>query len=126
MADSASVDPRRTVLLEGRRRVAAPERKAPACVMPETGELYQARRKIQPQSVRGTFRTVKWALLAITLGIYYLLPFLRWNRGPHEPSQAVLIDLERGRLYFFFIELWPQEVTYVMGLLILAAFTCFS
>ncbi|UGB26219.1 cytochrome c oxidase accessory protein CcoG [Methylorubrum sp. B1-46] len=90
-----------------------------------SGALYEARRKIQPQSVRGTFRTIKWVLLAITLGIYYLVPFLRWNRGAGEPSQAVLIDLDRGRFYFFSIELWPQDVTYIMGLLILAAFTLF-
>lgn len=87
--------------------------------------LYAARRKIQPLAVRGPFRTAKWAMLAVALAIYYVLPFVRWNRGPHEPSQAVLIDLDRGRFYFFFIELWPQEVTYVMGLLILAAFTLF-
>src|SRR3712207_1766422 len=66
-----------------------------------------------------------WAILAVALGIYYLLPFLRWSRGPHEPSQAVLIDLAHGRFYFFFIELWPQEVYFITGLLILAAFTLF-
>jgi cytochrome c oxidase accessory protein FixG len=64
-------------------------------------------------------------LLGLTLAIYYLLPFLRWNRGPHEPSQAVMIDLAHGRFYFFFIELWPQEVYFITGLLILAAFTLF-
>jgi polyferredoxin len=35
------------------------------------------------------------------LSVYYLLPFLRFHRGPHEPSQAVLIDLDKGRFYFF-------------------------
>ncbi|MFE1602750.1 cytochrome c oxidase accessory protein CcoG [Methylobacterium sp. ID0610] len=108
-----------TTLLVGRERAVA------GVVPPETGELYAARRKIHPQGVRGRFRTIRWAILAVALGIYYLVPFLRWGRGPHEPSQAVLIDLDRGRFYFFSIELWPQEVTYVMGLLILAAFTLF-
>ena len=87
--------------------------------------LYEARRKIHTLEVKGTFRTIKWRLLFITLGVYYLLPFLRWHRGPHEPTQAVLVDLTNGRFYFFFIELWPQEVYYVTGLLILAAFTLF-
>ncbi len=36
-----------------------------------------------------------------------------------------MIDLAHGRFYFFFIELWPQEVYYITGLLILAAFTLF-
>jgi len=79
---------------------------------PATYTLYEARKKIQPSSVRGTFRSIKWALLVFTLAVYYLLPFVRWTRGPHEPSQAVLIDLEHGRFHFFFIELWPQEVYY--------------
>src|SRR6202000_735927 len=35
--------------------------------------------------------------------------------------QAVLIDFPNERFYFFFIELWPQEVYYFTGLLILAA-----
>ncbi len=37
----------------------------------------------------------------------------------------MLIDFEGRRFYFFFIELWPQEVYYVAGLLILAAFGIF-
>jgi cytochrome c oxidase accessory protein FixG len=92
---------------------------------PRTYTLYEARKKIQPASVRGKFRSIKWAILVMALAVYYLLPFVRWDRGPHEPSQAVLIDLANGRFYFFFIELWPQEVYYITGLLILAAFTLF-
>ena len=57
----------------------------------------------------------------MTLTIYYLTPLLRWNRGPGEPNQAILLDFEHGRLYGFFIEIWPQELYYVTGLMILAA-----
>ncbi|GJE02716.1 cytochrome c oxidase accessory protein CcoG [Methylobacterium isbiliense] len=96
-----------------------------AAIPAVSGSLYAARTKIHPEAVRGTFRTIKWVLLAVTLGIYYLVPFLRWDRGPGAPSQAVLLDLDRGRFYAFAIELWPQDVTYVMGLLILAAFVLF-
>jgi hypothetical protein len=59
--------------------------------------LYAARRKIYPQHVTGTYRRVKWAVLFVTLGIYYLLPFVRWDRGPNAPDQAVLIDLPARR-----------------------------
>ncbi|MHC4046030.1 cytochrome c oxidase accessory protein CcoG [Bradyrhizobium sp. 23AC] len=89
------------------------------------GPLYEKRRKVYPQSVHGPFRRIKWAILCITLGIYYLLPFVRWNRGPGLPDQAVLIDLPHRRFYFFFIELWPQEVYYFTGLLIIAAMALF-
>jgi cytochrome c oxidase accessory protein FixG len=87
--------------------------------------LYEARRKIYPQRVHGTYRRIKWAALFVTLGIYYFTPFLRWDRGPNAPDQAVLIDLPNSRFYFFFIEIWPQEVYYLTGLLIIAAMTLF-
>jgi cytochrome c oxidase accessory protein FixG len=91
----------------------------------ESESLYAAAPKIYPQSVKGTFRRIKWALLIVTLCIYYFLPLLRYDRGPNEPSQAVLVDLVHHRFYFFFIEIWPQEVYYFTGLLILAALTLF-
>lgn len=87
--------------------------------------LYAEQKKIYPRSVSGTFRRIKWGLMAFCLGVYYLLPFVRWNRGLGAPSQAVLIDFPNNRFYFFFIELWPQEVYYFTGLLIVAALTLF-
>jgi cytochrome c oxidase accessory protein FixG len=92
---------------------------------PDDEPLYAARKKIYPQHVSGTFRRLKWALLVITLGIYYFLPFIRWDRGPNAPNQAVLIDFPGRRFYFFFIEIWPQEVYYLTGLLIIAAMALF-
>jgi cytochrome c oxidase accessory protein FixG len=58
-------------------------------------------------------------------GIYYLTPWLRWDRGPYAPDQAVLVDLANRRFYFFFIEIWPQEFYYVAGLLVMAGFGLF-
>lgn len=94
---------------------------------PDDGDipLYEARKEIYPQVVHGRFRTIKWIILAITLGIYYFLPFIRWYRGPNAPDQAVLIDLANRRFYFFFIEIWPQELYYVTGLLVIAALVLF-
>ena len=87
--------------------------------------LYAARKKIFPQRVTGTFRRFKWLVMAITLTIYYVTPWIRWDRGPHAPDQAVLVDLANRRFYFFFIEIWPQEFYYVAGLLIMAGFGLF-
>ena len=89
------------------------------------GPLYEARKKVYPQAVHGRFRRIKWTILGLTLALYYLLPFVRWDRGPGLPSQAVLVDFPHRRFYFFFIELWPQEVYYFTGLLIIAAMTLF-
>src|SRR3954449_2213699 len=105
---------------------AASVRPAPDVPEPDDeGPLYAARRKIYPQRVKGTYRTIKWIVLFVTLGVYYLLPFVRWNRGLGAPDQAVLIDFPNRRFYFFFIELWPPEVYYFTGLLIVAAVALF-
>ncbi len=89
------------------------------------GPLYASATRVYPQSVHGFYRRIKWSILCATLGVYYLLPFVRWDRGPSEPRQAVLVDLAHRRLYFFSIEIWPQEVYYLTGLLILAAMVLF-
>ena len=90
-----------------------------------TGALYASDTKVYPQAVSGRFRRIKWTFMAAALGLYYLLPFVRWSRGVGAPDQAVLVDIPHRRFYFFFIELWPQEVYYFTGLLILAALTLF-
>lgn len=86
---------------------------------------YAARVPIFPKLVHGQFRFLKWLGMAIMLGLYYGLPWLRWDRGSNSPDQAVLVDLIRERFYFFWIEIWPQEVYYLTGLLILASLLLF-
>ena len=88
-------------------------------------QFYKSRVPIYPKLVHGTYRKIKWAVMAVTLGIYYLVPWIRWDRGPSAPSQAVLVDLAHERFYFFFLEIWPQEVYYITGLLVLGAVAIF-
>jgi cytochrome c oxidase accessory protein FixG len=90
-----------------------------------TRDLYGSRQKVYPKKAQGTFRRLKWAVMAVTLGIYYLLPWLRWDRGPDLPHQAVLVDIANNRYFFFFLEIWPQEFYFVTGLLVLAALLLF-
>lgn len=87
--------------------------------------LYVKREKLYPKKAKGTFRNLRWLALFVLLGIYYIIPWIRWDRGPGQPDQAVLVDFENARFYFFFIEIWPQEVYYITGLLILAALGLF-
>ncbi len=82
--------------------------------------LYAKRAKIFPKRTSGLFRSFKWWIMLVTLAIYYITPWLRWDRGEFAPSQAVLVDLQNGRFYFFFITIWPQELYYITGLLIMA------
>lgn len=55
--------------------------------------LYKAQEPIFPRQVTGFFRKFKWWIMAVTLGIYYLTPWIRWDRGVNLPDQAVLIDM---------------------------------
>lgn len=63
--------------------------------------------------------------MAVTLGIYYLIPWIRWDRGPALPDQAVLVDLANRRFFFFWIEIWPHEFYFIAGLLIMAGLGLF-
>ena len=91
----------------------------------EPQSLYAAREPIFPRRVKGNFRTMKWWIMAVTLGIYYITPWLRWDRGPNLPDQAVLIDMAHRRFFFFMIEIWPHEFYFVAGLLIMAGLGLF-
>ena len=87
--------------------------------------LYEKRKGVYPMAVDGFFRRLKWAIMGVTLTIYYVTPWLRWDRGPFAPSQAVLVDLAHRRFYMFGIEIWPHEFYYVAGLLIMAGIGLF-
>jgi cytochrome c oxidase accessory protein FixG len=91
----------------------------------ENRELYASRPAIYPKRAHGTFRTIKWAIMAGALGIYYLLPWLRWDRGPSLPDQAFLIDFANQRIYMFWLDIWAQELYFITGLLILSSLGLF-
>ena len=87
--------------------------------------LYEKRKAVYPKAVDGTFRRLKWAIMIVTLAIYYATPWLRWDRGPYAPDQAVLVDMAHRRFYMFAIEIWPHEFYYVAGLLVMAGIGLF-
>jgi cytochrome c oxidase accessory protein FixG len=100
-------------------RMTMPEAKA------DSPSLYAAREPVFPKAVAGFYRRLKWWIMGVTLAIYYLTPWIRWDRGAHLPDQAVLVDLANRRFCFFWIEIWPQEFYYVAGLLIMAGLGLF-
>jgi cytochrome c oxidase accessory protein FixG len=91
---------------------------------PPTG-LYAKRKAVFPKQIDGPFRRFKWFVMAVTLTIYWATPWIRWDRGPHAPDQAVLVDLANRRFFMFGIEIWPHEFYYVAGLLIMAGIGLF-
>jgi cytochrome c oxidase accessory protein FixG len=89
------------------------------------GGLYKPRVPIYPKLVHGKWRSIKWVLLVAMLTIYYVTPWVRWDRPGKLPDQAVLVDFAGRRFYFFDIQLWPQEVHFITGLLIISALSLF-
>jgi len=87
--------------------------------------LFAPQEPVFPRHVSGKFRTLKWWIMGVTLAIYYVTPWIRWDRGPNLPDQAVLMDMAGRRFYFFWIEIWPHEFYFVAGLLIMAGLGLF-
>ncbi|MEO0496008.1 MAG: cytochrome c oxidase accessory protein CcoG [Pseudomonadota bacterium] len=88
-------------------------------------KMYEKRKKIHPKRAKGSFRRFKWIVMAATLAIYYITPWIRWDRGEFAPDQAVLVDIANRRFYAFWIEIWPQEFYFVAGLLVMAGIGLF-
>lgn len=86
----------------------------------EPSTLYQKRIPIFPRSVKGKFRTFKWLTLAVAYGIYFLLPWLPWQRGHEAPSQSVLFDLPGRKFYLFDLVVYPQDIFWLSLLLFIA------
>lgn len=81
--------------------------------------------KIYPQDIQGKYRTIKnYATIGLLL-VYFLGSWIPWSRGVGAPNQAILMDLPNRRAYLFGIEIWPQEIYYITGILIIAALGLF-
>ncbi len=89
-------------------------------VSSDEGDLYAARKKIQPRSIKGRFNNVRWAMVWITQIVFYGLAWLPWN-----DRQAVLFHLVERKFYIFGIVLWPQDVLFLALLLIISALGLF-
>lgn len=76
--------------------------------------------KIQVRSITGVFTRWRWAMVWVTQLAYYGLPWLSWNN-----RQAVLFDLQADRFFLFGAVLYPQDLIYLAGLLVLSALLLF-
>ncbi|MFV2031415.1 MAG: cytochrome c oxidase accessory protein CcoG [Gammaproteobacteria bacterium] len=82
--------------------------------------LYAKHEKIYPREVHGLFARMHVAGVLVLLGIFYGVPFLRW-----DGHQAILFDLPARKFYIFNLTLWPQDFVYLAGLLIVAGLSLF-
>lgn len=86
--------------------------------------LYQKRIPIYPRSVKGRSRNIKYAVLVLAYGVYFLLPWLRWER-PNAPNQAVIFDIPGRHFYIFDLVVQPQDIFWLAGFLMIAALLLF-
>ncbi len=82
--------------------------------------LYQSEQKIYARSVSGWFNRWRWAMVWATQLVFYGLPWLSMN-----DRQAMLFDLVARRFYIFNLVLYPQDLIYLTGLLIVSALSLF-
>lgn len=86
--------------------------------------LYARREEIYPRQrigdALGPFQKLRWAAVWITQIVFYGLPWLLWNG-----RQALLFDLAARKFYLFGLVLWPQDIIYLTGLLIISALGLF-
>lgn len=83
-------------------------------------EPIEKKEKIYPKRVKGKFRTIKWTVTSILLGIYFMLPWIKING-----RQAVLFDIPERKFYIFNIVFWPQDVFYLSIIILFLAMGLF-
>jgi len=83
-------------------------------------DLYEKREKIYTRKIEGFYQRLRqytgWPLL---LG-YFCLPWLTWS-----DRQAVLFDLPARKFYIFGLTIWPQDLSLLALILIIAALALF-
>ena len=82
--------------------------------------LYAKRQRIYPREVHGVFAWLRTTAVLVLLGLYYGIPWLRWDQ-----HQAILFDLPGRKFHLFALTIWPQDFIYLAGLLIIAALALF-
>ncbi len=81
---------------------------------------YAPEKLIYPRSTVGYFTNIRWIAVWVTQIIFFCLPWINWGQ-----RQAVLFDLGTRRFYVFGLVLHPQDLVYLTGLLIIAAYSLF-
>ena len=102
--------------------VSSPRKVIPIAVddSSSVASLYLSDPKIYARSVSGWFNRWRWAMVFATQLVFYGLPWLSIN-----DRQAMLFDLASRRFYIFNLVLYPQDLIYLTGLLVISALALF-
>lgn len=75
---------------------------------------------IYTRSVKGKFRDFKTGVLFLAYAVYFLLPWLSWQRNS-AADQAIMFDLSSRRFFIFELIVYPQDIFWLAMLLFIAA-----
>jgi hypothetical protein len=90
----------------------------------ESISLYQKRIQIYPRSVKGRFRNLKTGILVLAYVVYYLLPWVRWER-PNAPIRRCCTICRGGISTFSDLTIQVQDIFWLAGVLIIFAILLF-
>jgi cytochrome c oxidase accessory protein FixG len=86
--------------------------------------LYEKAPEIYPRArvgpSLGRFQRWRWVMVWVTQFVFYAGPWFRWNG-----RQAFLFDLAQRKFYLLGLVLWPQDVIYLTGVLVISALSLF-
>ncbi len=82
--------------------------------------FYAKHVKVYPREVSGRFDRLRRAAVFSLLGLFYLVPWFRW-----DGRQAVLFDLPARKFWIFGLVLWPQDFIYLTWLLVMLGLSLF-
>ena len=82
--------------------------------------MYEAQAKIYPRNTAGFFKNWRWVMIWITQIVFYGVPWLQWGE-----RQAMLLDISTHRFYIFGLVLYPQDLIYLVVILIISALALF-
>lgn len=81
---------------------------------------YSPRSRIYVRDVKGKLEWFRRGFGFLLLFVFALIPWLQWNG-----DQAVLLDIANQRFRIFGMTLWPQDLTILAWVSIVAAFALF-
>ena len=96
-----------------------PQQSAPRKVIP-IKPVFDPEAKVYPRSISGAYTRWRWIFVWLTQIVFYGLCWLPWHG-----RQAILLDIDTRKFYFFDLVLWPQDTIYLVLLMVLGAFALF-
>lgn len=87
---------------------------------PKSSDSFNPNNRIYVRAMKGVYQKLRAKIGWIFMLFFLLMPWISYGN-----RQAILIDLEKQQFHFFNLTLWPQDLTLLACVFILAAFALF-